>query len=85
MGQGIVHFFGTMAKESTMDKMSAEEEKIQGFPHVFTFENFKKGLFGRHESSGGVGISIFVVPIAVVIVVVHLVSKERGAMQKAKR
>jgi hypothetical protein len=35
MGQGIMHFFGTMARESTMDKMSAEEKKTQGFPHVF--------------------------------------------------
>jgi hypothetical protein len=35
MGQGIVYFIGTMARESTMDKMSAEEKKIQGFPHVF--------------------------------------------------
>jgi hypothetical protein len=35
MGQGIVHFIGTMARESTMDKMSAEEKKIQGFAHVF--------------------------------------------------
>jgi hypothetical protein len=26
-GQGIVHFIGTMARESTMDKMSAEEKK----------------------------------------------------------
>jgi hypothetical protein len=35
MDQGIVHFFGTKARESTMDKMSAEEKKIQGLPHVF--------------------------------------------------
>jgi hypothetical protein len=35
MGQGIVHFIGTMARESTMDKMRADEKKIQGFPHVF--------------------------------------------------
>jgi hypothetical protein len=35
MGQWIVHFSGTMARESTMDRMSAEEEKIQGFPHDF--------------------------------------------------
>jgi hypothetical protein len=35
MGQGIVHFIGTMARESTMDKMNAAEKKIQGFPHVF--------------------------------------------------
>jgi hypothetical protein len=37
MNQGIVQFIGTIAEESTMDKMSAEEEKkkIQGFPHVF--------------------------------------------------
>jgi hypothetical protein len=35
MGQGMVHFIGTMAMESTMDEMSALEKKIQGFPHVF--------------------------------------------------
>jgi hypothetical protein len=28
MGQGIVHFIGTMAKEPTIDKMSAEEKKF---------------------------------------------------------
>jgi hypothetical protein len=37
MGQWMVHFIGTMARESTMDKMSAEEKKIQGFLHVFYF------------------------------------------------
>jgi hypothetical protein len=37
MGQGIVHFIGTMARESTMDQMSAPKKKIQGFPHVFYF------------------------------------------------
>jgi hypothetical protein len=36
-------------------------------------------------SSDGVGISIAVVFIAVVVVVAYLVSKERGTMQKAKR
>jgi hypothetical protein len=30
--------------------MSPEEKKIQGFLMFFTFENFKKGLFGRHEA-----------------------------------
>jgi hypothetical protein len=49
VGQGIVHFIGTMARESTMDKMSAEEKKFKGFPMFYTFENFKKSLFGRHE------------------------------------
>jgi hypothetical protein len=28
MGQEIVHFIGTMARESTMDKMSAPKKKI---------------------------------------------------------
>jgi hypothetical protein len=50
MGQGIVHFIGAMARESTMDKMSAEEKKFKGFPMFFTFENFKKSLSGRHEA-----------------------------------
>jgi hypothetical protein len=35
IGQAIVHFTGTVARESTMDKMSAGKKKIQGFPHVF--------------------------------------------------
>jgi hypothetical protein len=40
-----------MAREPTMDKKSAEEKKnFKGFPMFFTFENFKKGLFGRHEA-----------------------------------
>jgi hypothetical protein len=29
-----------MARESTMEKMSAEEKKIQGFPHVFYIWKF---------------------------------------------
>jgi hypothetical protein len=40
MSQGIVHFIGTMARESTMDKMSAEKKKIQGFSHVFYIWKF---------------------------------------------
>jgi hypothetical protein len=40
MGQEIVHFIGAMARQSTMDKMSAEEKKIQGFPHVFYIGKF---------------------------------------------
>jgi hypothetical protein len=50
VGNGIVHFIGAMARESTMDKMSAPKKKLRGFPMFFTFENFKKGLFGRHEA-----------------------------------
>jgi hypothetical protein len=38
-GSKVVHFIVTMARESTMDKMS-EEKKIQGFPHVFYFWKF---------------------------------------------
>jgi hypothetical protein len=40
MGQGIAHFTSTMDRESTMGKMSAEEKKIQGFPHVFYIQEF---------------------------------------------
>jgi hypothetical protein len=40
MGQGKVYFIGTMARESTMDKMSASKKKFKGFPMFFTFENF---------------------------------------------
>jgi hypothetical protein len=47
MGQGIVHFFGTMARESTMDRMSAPKKKnCEGFPMFFTFENFKRAFLG---------------------------------------
>jgi hypothetical protein len=43
-----------------------------------------KEPFWATWSSGGVVISIVVVPIAVAIVVADLESKERGTMQKAK-
>jgi hypothetical protein len=49
----------------------------------FTFENLKEPFWAT-LGSGGVVISIVVVPIAIVIVVADLVSKERGTMQKAK-
>jgi hypothetical protein len=50
MGKKIAHFIGAMARESTMDKMSAEKKNFKGFPMFSTFENFKKSLFGRHEA-----------------------------------
>jgi hypothetical protein len=53
MGQGIVHFIGTMTRESTMKKKSAPKKKFKGFAMFFTFENFKKSLFGRHEAVVG--------------------------------
>jgi hypothetical protein len=34
-----------MARESTMDKMRAEEKKIQGFAHVFYISKFQKEPF----------------------------------------
>jgi hypothetical protein len=43
MGQGLVHFIGTMA---TMDNMSAPKKKLRGFPHVFYFWNFKSAFLG---------------------------------------
>jgi hypothetical protein len=46
MGQGIVHFIDTMARESTMDRMSAPKKKFKGFPMFFTFENFKRAFLG---------------------------------------
>jgi hypothetical protein len=48
MVQVIVHFIGTMARDFTMDKMSTEEKNFKGFLMFFTFEIFKKGLFGWH-------------------------------------
>jgi hypothetical protein len=41
-----------MARESTMDRMSAPKKKFKGFPMFFTFENFKKCLSERHEAVG---------------------------------
>jgi hypothetical protein len=35
-----------MARESTMDKMSAGKKKFKGFPMLFTFENFKRAFLG---------------------------------------
>jgi uncharacterized membrane protein len=84
MGQGIA------ARESTMGKMSApkKKKKLRGFPHVFYIWKFQKSPFWATWSSGGVVISIVVVFVVVfvvvVIVIVDLVSKGRGAMQKAK-
>jgi hypothetical protein len=46
MDQGMVHFIGTMARESTMDKMRAPKKKFKGFPMFFTFENFKSAFLG---------------------------------------
>jgi hypothetical protein len=83
MCQNIVHFIGTLAKESSVDKMSAEEKKIQGFSHVFYIWKFWKGPFWATWRSGGVGTRIVVVFIGVVFIVADLVSKEGGTMQKA--
>jgi hypothetical protein len=74
-----------MAREPTMDKMSApKKKKIARVSHVFYIWKFYKGPFWATWSSGGAGISIVVVSIVVAIVVADLVSKERGAMQKVK-
>jgi hypothetical protein len=56
-GSRVVHFIGTMARESTMDKKNATEKKFKGFPMFFTFENFKKGFFGRHEAVAKSGLT----------------------------
>jgi hypothetical protein len=61
-----------------------KKKKFKGFPMFFTFENFKKGLFGRHEVVVKSSFSIVVVPIDVVIAVADLVSKGRGTMQMVK-
>jgi hypothetical protein len=44
VGNGLrdVHLVGTMARQSTMDRISAEKKKFKGFPMFFTFENFKR-------------------------------------------
>jgi hypothetical protein len=45
MGQGIVYLIGTMAKESTMDKMSAEEKKNSRVSPCFLQLKFLKEPF----------------------------------------
>jgi hypothetical protein len=50
MGQVVVHFVGTMARESTIDKLSAPKKNLRGFPHVFYIRKFQKSLFERHEA-----------------------------------
>jgi hypothetical protein len=35
-----------MARESTMDKMSAEKKKFKGLPMFFTLENLKRAFLG---------------------------------------
>jgi hypothetical protein len=59
-----------------------KKKNCEGFPMFFTLKN-SKAPFWATWNSGGVVISIVVVFIAVAIVVVDLVSKERGTMQKA--
>jgi hypothetical protein len=46
VSQEIVPFIGTMARESTMDEVSARKKKFKGFPMFFTFENFKRAFLG---------------------------------------
>jgi hypothetical protein len=41
----IVHFSGAMARESTMNEVSARKKKIQGFPSVLHYKLFKTALF----------------------------------------
>jgi hypothetical protein len=49
MGQGIVYFIDTKGGNLIWTRC-VQKKKIQGFTHVFTLENFKKSLFGRHEA-----------------------------------
>jgi hypothetical protein len=53
MGRGMVYFSSAMARESTMDKMSArKKKKIQGVPHVLSNEFFfKTALLGGTKLS----------------------------------
>jgi hypothetical protein len=46
MGQGIVHFVGTVAREYAVDKMSALKKNCKGFPMFLTFKNFKRVFLG---------------------------------------
>jgi hypothetical protein len=60
------------------------KKKIARVSPCFLHLKILKEPFWATSGSGGVAISIIVVPIVVVIVVADLVSKGRGAMQKAK-
>jgi hypothetical protein len=84
MDQGIVHFIGTMSRESTMDKMSVEEKKIARVSPCFLHLEILKVSFWATCNSGEVVISVVAIFIVVVIVVADLVLKEEGAMQKVK-
>jgi hypothetical protein len=46
MDQGMMHFIGTMARESTIDIMSAEEKKFMGFPCFLQLKILKRAFLG---------------------------------------
>jgi hypothetical protein len=88
VAEGYGHRIGILLlvtlTSSFYNGMGMHLKKIcEGFPCFLDFKILKVPFWATW-GSGGVGISIVVVPIVAVIVVVDLVSKERGAMQKAK-
>jgi hypothetical protein len=46
MGQGMVHFFGTVARESTLDKMSAEKKNSRVSPCFLHLKISKRAFLG---------------------------------------
>jgi hypothetical protein len=46
MGQVMVHFIGTMARESTMDKMSAEKKNSRVSPWFLQLKILKSAFLG---------------------------------------
>jgi hypothetical protein len=51
MGKELVHFISNLDYEILQWNGSAPKKNCEGFPMFFTFENFKKSLFGRHEAA----------------------------------
>jgi hypothetical protein len=46
MDQEMMHFIGTMARESTMDKMSAEEKNSRVSPWFLHLKILKRAFLG---------------------------------------
>jgi hypothetical protein len=80
--QRIVHFGSAMASESTINRMSARrKKKFKSFPLFFMSEILKRPFWATW-SCDGVGISIVVVFI---VVVVDLLSKTKNDIAKRKK
>jgi hypothetical protein len=50
MGKELVNFISDLDDEILQWNGSVPKKNCEGFPVFFTFENFKKSPFGRHEA-----------------------------------